>query len=84
MFVIQKHNKLIAIDTYMLLTNIIVAFFYDMDEEIVELIIGLVRPRLEFVAVLWSTLIKIDKRARERRAASKFISGLTNLSYKRI
>lgn len=46
----------------MLLTNIMAAFFYDTDEEILKLIIGVVRPGLEFVAVLCSTLLKIDKK----------------------
>ena len=50
----DKHINKIVRETYSLLKNIRVAFHY-LDEEMVKkLIVSLIRPRLEYAAIVWS------------------------------
>ena len=51
---LENHINKIPGDTYQLLRNIRMAFKY-LDEEIInKLITSLIRPKLEYAAVIWS------------------------------
>ncbi len=70
----MKHN---------LLRNIKTAFTY-LDEEMVKkLITSIIRPRLEYAAVVWSPRLKKDIRKLERiqRAATKLSESLRDYTY---
>ena len=79
----EKHiNKIIG-SAYRLLTNMRVAFNY-MDEEMLrELIVSMIRPRMEYAAVVWSPHLKkhINKIERVQRMATKMIPELRELTY---
>ena len=79
----EKHvNKLFG-ETYRLLQNIRVAFHY-LDKEMMSKIIKtLIRPRLEYAAIVWSPHRKKDIRKLERiqRIATKMVPELSNMSY---
>ena len=82
----QKHINKITGDTYQLLRNIRRVFKY-LDEEMYKKMITLLtRPKLEYVAVIWSPHKKKDMRKIERiqRTATKMASSLRNLSYEEI
>ena len=67
----DKHINKITGDTYHLLRNIRMAFKY-LDEEVInKLITSLIRPKLEYEAVIWSPHKKkhIKKLERLQRAA---------------
>ena len=79
----EKHINKITAETYNLLRNIRAAFNY-MDEEMTrKLITSLIRPRLEYAALVWSPNLKkhIRKLERIQRAASKLPPNLRNQSY---
>ncbi len=62
----DKHINRITGETYNLLRNIKRAFTY-LDEEIVKkLITSIIRPRLEYAAMVWSPRLKKDIRKLER------------------
>ena len=71
----EKHINKITGDTYQLLRNIRMAFKY-LDEEIIKkFITSLIRPKLEYAAVIWSSYKKKDIKKLERmqRAATKWL-----------
>ena len=79
----EKHINTIVGATYELLTNMRVAFNY-MDEEMLrELIISIIRPRLEYAAVVWSPHLKnhIENLERIHRMATRMIPELNVLPY---
>ena len=79
----EKHISRIIGGAYGLLTNMRVAFNY-MDEEMLrELIVSMIRPRLEYAAVVWSPHLKkhINKLERVQRMATKMIPDLRELTY---
>ena len=79
----EAHIKRISGETYNLVRNIRTAFCY-LDEEMVKkLIVTMIRPRLEYAALIWSPNMMKDKRKLERvqRAATKLPQTLMNLSY---
>ena len=66
-----------------MLTNIRVAFHY-MDENMMKKILTcMIRPRLEYAAVVWSPNAKTDIRKLERiqRVATKMVPELSELTY---
>ena len=79
----ERHINRIAGETYKLLRNIRAAFNY-LDENMMKLIVAMIRPRLEYAAVVWSPHKKKDihKIERIQRAATKLVPGLRDLSYK--
>ena len=70
-------------ETYNLVRSIRAAFHYLDEEMIRKLITTMIRPRLEYAAVVWSPSTKKDIRKLERiqRAATKLPSTLSNLPY---
>jgi len=79
----DKHINKIVRETYSLLKNIRVAFHY-LDEEMVKkLIVSMIRPRLEYAAVVWSPHKKkdVNKIERIQRAATKMIPSLRDMPY---
>ena len=79
----EKHIRKITRETYKLLINIRVAFHY-MDEEMMKkLILAVIRPRLEYAAVVWSPhkVKHIRKIERIQRAATKMVPSLRDLTY---
>ena len=68
---------------YNLLRNIKVAFNYIDEDMIKKIITTLIRPRLEYAALVWSPNLKKHIRKVEsiQRAASKIPLGLRELSY---
>ena len=79
----DKHINKIVGETYNFLRRIRLAFAY-MDEDMVKSIIcALIRPRLEYAAVLWSPSTKKSKKKLERiqRAATKLAPSLQHLPY---
>ncbi len=79
----DKHINRITGETYNLLRNIKTSFTY-LDEEIVKkLITSIIRPRLEYAAVVWSPRLKKDVRKLERiqRAATKLPESLRDYTY---
>ena len=79
----ERHINGIFGSTYHLLTNIRVAFHY-MDKEMMKNIItSMVRPKLEYAAVVWAPHKKKHTRKIERiqRVATKMVPELKDLSY---
>lgn len=79
----ERHIKGIFGSTYNLLTNIRIAFSY-MDKEMMKNIItSMVRPKLEYAAVVWAPHKKKDIRKLERiqRVATKMVPELKDLCY---
>ena len=78
----EKHINKISGDTYQLLINLRMALKY-MDEEMInKLITSLIRTKLEYAAVIWSSHKKnIKKLERLQRAAKKMAPSLRNLPY---
>lgn len=77
----KQINKIIG-ETYNLLRSIKVAFAY-MDEEMVKkILITMIRPRLEYAAILWSPSTKKNIRKLERiqRATTKLAPELSELT----
>ena len=54
----EKHVNRITAETYNLLRNIRAAFSYFDEDMVRELIVSLIRPRLEYAAVAWSPSLK--------------------------
>ena len=78
----KQINKIVG-ETYNLLRSIKVAFTY-MDEEMVKkILVTLIRPRLEYAAILWSPSTKKNIRKIERiqRATTKLAPTLSELTY---
>ena len=78
-----KHINKITGETYNLVRNIKVAFTY-LDEEMVKkLVTTMIRPRLEYAALVWSPNLKKEIRKVERiqRAATKLPETLRNDTY---
>ena len=79
----ERHiNKLFG-STYRMLTNIRVVFHY-MDKDMMRRILtSMVRPKLEYAAVVWSPNAKKDTRKLERiqRVATKTVTELRELTY---
>ena len=78
----KQINKIIG-ETYNLLRSIKVAFAY-MDEEMVKkILITMIRPKLEYAAILWSPSTKKNIRKLERiqRATTKLAPELFELTY---
>lgn len=78
-----QHISEIFGSTYRLLSNIRVAFHY-MDKTMMEKIITtMIRPRVEYAAVVWSPHLKKDIRKLERvqRIATKMVPELKDLTY---
>ena len=79
----EKRISRITGSAHGLILNIRVAFNY-MDEEMVrELIVAMIRPRLEYAAVVWSPHMKkhIAKLERIQRIATKLAPSLRHLTY---
>ena len=79
----EKHINRIFGETYNLLQNIRRAFHYMDRDMMCKIIKTLIRPRIEYAAVVWSPHRKKDKRKLERiqRIASKMVPELANLTY---
>ena len=80
----EKPKNNITVETYNLFKNIKAAFNY-MDEGMIKkLITTLIRPRLEYTALVWSPHLKkhIRKLERIQRTATTLPLSLRNLSYK--
>ena len=78
-----KHIKRMCGSTHRMLTNIRVVFHY-MDKDMMKKIIStMIRPRLEYAAVVWSPHKKKDvtKIKRIKLAASKMVLELKDLTY---
>ena len=79
----EQHISEIFGKTYRMLTNVKVAFHY-MDKDMMKkIIVTMIRPRLEYAAVVWSPHLKKDitKLERIQRAATKMVSELKDLTY---
>ena len=79
----EKHIGKIFGDTYRMLRNIRVAFHY-MDKEMMKKILTtMIRPKLEYAAVIWSPHMKkdINKLERIQRTATKMVPELEVLDY---
>ena len=79
----ERHINKITGEAYNLIRNIKAAFTY-MDEEMMKkLIVSMIRPKLEYAAVVWSPHKKKDIRKIERiqRAATKMVPTLRDLPY---
>ena len=81
----ERHINNIFGSTYNLLSNIRVAFNYlDKDNIMMKKIItGMVRPKMEYAAVVWAPHKKKDIKKLERiqRVATKMVTELKDLSY---
>ena len=77
----QHINKLFG-PTYRMLANIRVAFQY-MDRDMIKKILtSMIRPRLEYAAVVWSPNAKKDIRKLKRiQRATKMVPELSELTY---
>ena len=78
----QHINKLLG-STYKMLANIRVAYHY-MDKDMMKRILtSMIRPRLEYAAVVWSPHAKKDitKLERIQRVATKMVPELSELTY---
>ena len=75
-------NKVVG-EAYGLLNRIKLAFNYMSEEMLVKIIKSMVRPRLEYAAVVWSPHHKkdIQKLEKVQRVATKMIPGLRELTY---
>ena len=78
----EKHISKITGDTYELLRNIRMAFKY-LGEEMIKILITLIRPKLEYTVVICSPHRKKDIRKIERikRAATEMAPSLRDLLY---
>ena len=76
----QKHINKITGDTYQLLRYIRMAFTYLDEERIKNFITSLIRPKLEYAAMIWSQHKKKDIKKIERiqRAAAEMAPGQRN------
>ena len=79
----EQHISEIFHSTYRLLTNIRVAFHYMDTSMMKKILVSMVRPRLEYAAVVWSPHLKkdIDKLERIQRIATKMVPELKELTY---
>ena len=79
----RRHVNKIVGETYNLLKNIRVAFSYIDEDMMKKIIVTMIRPRLEYAAVVWSPNLKKDIKQLERiqRAATKMVPSLENLPY---
>ena len=80
---LERHISGIFGSTYRMLSNIRVAFCY-MDKDMMrKSLTTMVRPRLEYAAVVWSPHIKKDVKKLERiqRTATRMIPELKDLEY---
>lgn len=77
-----KHINNVFRETYTVMQNLRVTFHF-LDKEMMQKIIILKRPKLEYPAVLWSTHKNTDIRKLERiqRIATKFVPELLNILY---
>ena len=81
----EKHIQKIVGATYRLLVNMRVAF-YHMDVEMLrKLIVSIIRPRLEYAAVIWSPGQKkyINKLERIQRMATRLVVEIGDLPYEK-
>ena len=81
----NKHINKIVGETYNLLRNITIAFTYIDEDMVKKLLASLIRPRLEYAAVLWSphTRKNITKIERLQRAATKLAPTSSALTYEK-
>ncbi len=79
----RNHINRITGETYNLLRNIKTAFTYIDEEMVKKLITSMIRPRLEYAALLWSPKLKKEIRKVERiqRAATKLPETLKDHTY---
>ena len=79
----ERHISNIFNNTYRLLSNIRVAFNYMDGSMMKKIITSMVRPRMEYAAVVWSPHMKKDIRKIERiqRTATKMVPELKDLTY---
>ncbi len=79
----DKHINRITGETYNLLRNIKTAFTYLNEEMVKKLITMIIRPRLEYAAVVWSPRLNKDIRKLERiqGAATKLPESLRDYMY---
>lgn len=79
----EKHVNRITGATYRLVTNMKMAFHYMDEEMLIKLIKSIIRPQLEYAAVVWTPHKKkhIRKLERIQRAATKMVPSLSGLSY---
>ena len=79
----ERHINGIFGSTYGLLTNIRVAFHYLDTSMMKKIITTMIRPKLEYAAVVWSPHMKKDIRKLERiqRTATKMVPELKDLTY---
>ena len=79
----EKHINRITGDTHQLLGNIRMAFKYLDEVMITKLITSLIRPRLEYAAVIWSPHKMKDIKKLEilQKTATKITPSLKNLPY---
>ena len=79
----EKHINKVVGETYNLLRNIRIAFAY-LDEDMMrKIFVTLIRPKLEYAAVVWSPWLKKDIGRIERiqRAATKMVLRLKDFTY---
>ena len=75
-------NKIVG-EAFHLLKNIRVAFAYLDEDMMKKIIVTMIRPRLEYAAIVWSPWLRKDVRKIERilRAATKMIPRLRDMTY---
>ena len=79
----EKHINGIFASTYRTLANIRVAFSYMDTNMMKKIITSIIRPKIEYAAVIWSPYKKKDIRKLERiqRAATKMVPELRDCTY---
>ena len=79
----DRHINKITGEAYNIIRRIKAAFTYLDEEMMKKLIVSMIRPKLEYAAVVWSPHKKKDVRKLERiqRAATKMVPTLRDLSY---
>ena len=79
----EKHINGIFASTYRTLANIRVAFNYMDTNMMKKIITSMIRPKIEYAAVIWSPYKKKDIRKLERiqRAATKMVPELSDCTY---
>ncbi len=79
----EKHINGIFASTYRTLANIRVAFSYMDTNMMKKIITSMIRPKIEYAAVIWSPYKKKDIRKLERiqRAATKMVPELRDCTY---
>ena len=79
----EKHIDKIFGDTYRMLRNIRVAFYFLDKEMMRKIIMTMIRPKLEYAAIVWSPYKKKHVRKLERiqRIATKMVPELEELTY---